>query len=35
MATTTDEYFSSGLNVTNGQVIKTEGIIPTTTQYFN
>ncbi len=35
MATTTDEYFSSGLNVTNGQVIKTEGTIPTTTQYFN
>jgi hypothetical protein len=35
MATTTDEYFSSGLNVTNGQVIKKEGTIPTTTQYFN
>ncbi|CAF1185299.1 unnamed protein product [Rotaria sordida] len=35
MATTTDEYFSSGINVTNGQVIKTEGTIPTTTQYFN
>ncbi|CAF0932025.1 unnamed protein product [Adineta steineri] len=35
MATTTDEYFRSGLNVTNGQVIKTEGTIPTTTQYFN
>jgi hypothetical protein len=35
MATATDEYFSSGLNVTNGQVIKTEGTIPTTTQYFN
>lgn len=35
MATTTDEYFSSGLNVTNGQVIKAEGTIPTTTQYFN
>lgn len=35
MATTTDEYFSSGLNVTNGQVIKTDGSIPTTTQYFN
>ena len=35
MATTTDEYFSSGLNVTNGQVIKTDGTIPTTTQYFN
>jgi hypothetical protein len=35
MATATDEYFSSGLNVTNGQVIKAEGIIPTTTQYFN
>ncbi|UJR35881.1 hypothetical protein I4U23_028624 [Adineta vaga] len=35
MATTTDEYFSSGINVTNGQVIKAEGTIPTTTQYFN
>lgn len=35
MATATDDYFSSGLNVTNGQVIKTEGTIPTTTQYFN
>ncbi|CAF1489600.1 unnamed protein product, partial [Adineta ricciae] len=35
MATTTDEYFSPGLNVTNGQVIKAEGTIPTTTQYFN
>lgn len=35
MATAADEYFSSGLNVTNGQVIKTEGSIPTTTQYYN
>ena len=35
MATAADEYFSSGLNVTNGQVIKTEGTIPTTTQYYN
>ncbi|CAF4331551.1 unnamed protein product, partial [Rotaria magnacalcarata] len=35
MATASDEYFSSGHNVTNGQVIKTEGVIPTTTQYFN
>ena len=35
MATAADDYFSSGLNVTNGQVIKTEGTIPTTTQYFN
>ena len=35
MATATDEYFSSGLNVTNGQVIKAEGIIPNPTQYFN
>lgn len=35
MATAADDYFSSGLNVTNGQVIKTEGVIPTTAQYFN
>ncbi|CAF3367127.1 unnamed protein product [Rotaria socialis] len=35
MATAADEYFSAGHNVTNGQVIKTEGVIPTTTQYFN
>lgn len=35
MATTADEYYSSGLNVTNGQVIKTEGTMQTTTQYFN
>ena len=35
MATATDDYFSSGMNVTNGQVIKSEAIIPTTTQYFN
>lgn len=35
MATAADDYFSSGMNVTNGQVIKSEAIIPTTTQYFN
>jgi hypothetical protein len=31
MGTTTDEYFTSGVNITNGQVIKTEGVV----QYFN
>ena len=35
MATGPDDYFSQGLNVTNGQMIKTEAVLPTTTQYFN
>ena len=31
MGTTLNEYFSSGVNIINGQVIKTENV----TQYFN
>jgi hypothetical protein len=31
MGTAADEYFTSGVNITNGQVIKTEEVV----QYFN
>ena len=31
MGTATDEYFTSGVNITNGQVIKTEEVV----QYYN
>lgn len=31
MGTAVNEYFNSGANIINGQVIKTEGV----TQYFN
>ena len=35
MATSTDEYFPSGINLINEQVIKSECSLPATIQYFN
>jgi hypothetical protein len=35
MATSAEDYFRSGLNITNGQVIKSEGIVSPTSSYFN